>query len=432
MRAEAVDLPRSEELVRPPVRIRTVLAALLIGIAGYAIYPRAEAAWQLHGLAAAVADYALCAAGPTGPSLIRDNPDQFAKLVRRRLVTAASDDRPFAGCAELARTVSGSDAVHEAHTAQATDFREYEGWASATRTLADLRVGSERLAEVSRRAWPFVRGGYTRLVKPSLSATEAVHPVAPAEPAVGSGLPNWHARYRAVRRTQTGFMVAHGQGANLGVYETRDDGLSWRPVAAHRQPSSYQERCPIDAEGRSFTFSTTDDETATVVNSLGPDGAPYATVVAPAHEQIFAAACDAEAVVLALTSMEGHGTKLYECPFRRTCAPMRVPALGMKPTQLSDVARVAGTTVIAVSNGEIVRVASSRDSGRSWTPWSVAYDAGEAQPSAMGLPPPARLLGLDDKLILYGGAQRSDQAYLVLVSEDQGASWKNPHPGGSG
>ena len=81
---------------------------------------------------------------------------------------------------------------------------------------------------------------------------------------------------------------------------------------------------------------------------------------------------------------------------------------------------------------EIVRVASSRDSGRSWTPWSVAYDAGEAQPSAMGLPPPARLLGLDDKLILYGGAQRSDQAYLVLVSEDQGASWKNPHPGGSG
>lgn len=430
MRAEVVDLPRGEELVRPPVRIRTVLAALLMGIAGYTVYPRAQAAWQLHGLAAAVADYALCAAGPTGPSLIRDNPDQFDKLVRRRLVTTAADDRPFADCAELARTVTASDAVYEAHSARAAEFREYEGWGSATRTLAEVRVTSDRLAEVSRRAWPFVRGGYTRLVKPSLSATEAVHPVAPAEPAVGSGLPNWHARYRAVRRTQTGFVMAHGQGANLGVYETRDEGLSWRPVAAHHQPSSFQERCPIDADGRSFTFSTTDDETATVVNSLGPDGAPYATVLAPAHEQIFAAACDADALVLALASMGGQSTKLYECPFRRSCAPMRVPAAGMVPTQLSDVARVAGTTVIAVSNGEIVRVASSRDSGRSWTPWSVAYDAGERQASAMGLPPPARLLGLDDRLILYGGAERSDQAYLVLVSEDQGASWKSPLPNG--
>lgn len=429
MRAEVVDLPRDAEFVAPPVRIRTVLAALLLGIAGYIVYPRAVAAWQLHGLAAAVADYALCVVGPTGPSMIRDNPDEFAKLVRRRLVTAAADERPFVGCAELARTVMASDAIYEAHGARATDFREYEGWDSAARTLADVRVTSDRLAEVSQRAWPFVRGGYTRLVKPSLSAVEAVHPVSPAEPAVGSGLPNWHARYRAVRRTQTGFVVAHGQGANLSVYETRDEGISWRPVPAHYQPTSFQERCPIDAEGRSFTFSMSDDETAIVVNSLGPDGAPYATVLAPAHEQVFAAACDAEAMVVALRSRQGQTTKLYECPFRRSCAPMRVPAAGMMSTELSDVARVAGTSVIAVLNGEIVRVASSRDSGRSWTPWSVAYDAGERQADAMGLPPPARLLGLDDRLILYGGAERADQGYLVLVSDDQGASWKNPLPG---
>src|SRR5688572_23399302 len=132
MRAEVVDLPRDAELVHPPVRIRTVLAALLLGIAGYTIYPRAVAAWQLHGLAAAVADYALCAVGPTGPSMIRDNPDQFTKLVRRRLVTATADDRPFADCAELARTVTASEAVFEAHGARAMDFREYEGWGSAS------------------------------------------------------------------------------------------------------------------------------------------------------------------------------------------------------------------------------------------------------------------------------------------------------------
>jgi hypothetical protein len=404
-----------------------VLAVLLLGLAGYTIYPRAVAAWQLHGLAAAVADYALCMVGPTGPSLIRDNPDEFAKLVRRRLVTAPADERPFTECAELARTITASEAVFEAHGARSADFQEYDaGYSSAARTLAQVRVTSEPLADVSRRAWPFVRGGYTRLVKPSLGATEALHPVAPALPAVGSGLPNWRARYRAVRRTQTGFVMAQGQGANLGVYESRDDGISWKRIAPQLQPSNFQERCPIDADGRSFTFSMSDDESATVVNSLGPDGAPYATVLAPAHEHIFAAACDADGLVVALKSMGGQSTKLYTCPFRRSCAPMRIPEAGIATAQLSDVARVAGTTVIALSSGRIVRVASSRDSGRSWTPWSVAYDAGEQQAEAMGLPPPDRLLALDDRLLLYRGTQRPDLAYLVLMSDDQGASWKHP------
>src|SRR6187549_3802749 len=146
MRAEVAYVPSSEPLVRPPVRIRTVLAVLLLGLAGYTIYPRAVAAWQLHGLAAAVADYALCMVGPTGPSLIRDNPDEFAKLVRRRLVTAPADDRPFNECAELARTVTTSEAVFDAHGARATDFQEYDaGYGSAERTLAQVRVTSDPL-----------------------------------------------------------------------------------------------------------------------------------------------------------------------------------------------------------------------------------------------------------------------------------------------
>jgi hypothetical protein len=91
-----------------------------------------------------------------------------------------------------------------------------------------------------------------------------------------------------------------------------------------------------------------------------------------------------------------------------------------------DVARVSGVTVIALTNGDIVRVASSRDDGRTWTPLSVVYDAAEAGPEATGLPPPGRLLALGEHLLLYGGAQRRDQAYLVLGSEDQGASWRAP------
>src|SRR5690606_2491856 len=189
----------------------------------------------------------------------------------------------------------------------------------------------------------------------------------------------------------------------------------------------FLERCPIDQDGRSFTFSFSDDGRSTVVNSLGPDGAPYATVLAPAERQILAAACDADGLVVALSSTRPGAAALSLCPFRRTCSPMRLPVPGAQALpHLSDLARIQGTTVVAFADAGIVRVTSSRDGGRSWTPLSVAYDAGEHAPRAMGLGAPARLLTLEDRLLLYGGGARPDHAYLVLVSEDHGASWRTP------
>jgi hypothetical protein len=38
----------------------------------------------------AFADYALCMVGPTGPSLLRDNPVEFRSLGRRRLASACA------------------------------------------------------------------------------------------------------------------------------------------------------------------------------------------------------------------------------------------------------------------------------------------------------------------------------------------------------
>ena len=429
MRAEVVQPIPDAQVYSPPIRIRTVLLLIVLTVVGFKVYPRARAAWHLHSLATAVADYALCMVGPTGPSLIRDNPHEFEILVRRRLVAAPSESEPFLRCAELARSVTDSESVAELHRRPASDFREYRqlpGRTQAGISLEEMRVGTEHLAETSRQAWPFVRGGYTRLVKPSLSANEAVHPVAPAAPAVGSGLPDWRARYRAVHQTQSGFVLAQGQGANLAVYESRDAGLSWRPVPSHVAPSDYLERCPIDADGRSFTFGLSDDGASTMVNSLGPDGAPYATPLAPARQELIAAACDADGMVVLLRSGKAQAARVLLCPFRRGCSEMHVPLSPVGMMQLSDVARVRGTTVIASSDATIVRVVSSRDGGRSWTPESIAYDGGENQRAAMGLPAPNRLLCLDNRLILYGGGARSDQAYLVLTSDDYGASWRTP------
>jgi hypothetical protein len=429
MRADVVELGNDERPYSPPIRIRTVLLLLALATLSYRLYPRAQAAWQLHSLATSVADYALCMVGPTGPTLMRDNQAEFGTLVRRRLVAAPADSKPFVECSGLARSATGSDEIAEAHTKTAADFREYRnlGAASAARASVDvLNVTTERLADTSRRAWPFVRGGYTRLVKASLSAHEALHPVAPDPPVVGSGLPNWRARYRAVRQTQAGFVVAWGHGANLGVYETHDLGVSWKLVAERSQPSDYMERCPIDDEGRSFTFSLSDDGRFTLLNSLGPDGAPYSTRLAEATEAIVAAACDADGMVVAFKASQAAAARLMLCPFRRSCTPMHLPLSSLALKQVSDVARVRGATVVASSDGQLVRVVSSRDAGRSWTPVTVAYDADEHRAVAMGLPAPERLLTLGDRLLLYGGAVRNDQAYLVLVSDDQGASWRTP------
>jgi len=202
--------------------------------------------------------------------------------------------------------------------------------------------------------------------------------------------------------------------------------VSFKPVAPSSVPSDFLERCPIDADGRSFTLSLSDDGASTMVNSLGPDGAPYVATLAESERKVMAVACDSEGLVAALSAGPGRDVTLVSCPFRRSCAPMQLPVLGSSVKQISDVGRIHGTTVIAVSEGGIVRTSSSRDGGKTWAPLSVAFDAGEHQQAAMGLPPPDRLLALDERLLLYGGGERPERAYLVLVSDDHGASWRTP------
>jgi hypothetical protein len=88
---------------------------------------------------------------------------------------------------------------------------------------------------------------------------------------------------------------------------------------------------------------------------------------------------------------------------------------------------VRGATILAWERHGITRVTSSRDDGRTWTPVAVAFDAAE-HPAvrARRLRAPARLLPLGERVLLYGGAERADQDYLLLVSDDLGASFRTP------
>ncbi len=422
----------------PPLRLRKLLALAVVALIAWGLYPRARAAWALHSQATVLADYALCMAGPTGPSLLRDNPSQFKRLVRRRLIYSAAGERPFERCAEGALSLTGSTRIERAHRATAWSFVEYGGPASATTGAArraavsidNLAVTTRPLAELARDSWPFVRDGWTHLVRPSLGAHEATHPVDLPRPAVGRGLPAWRARYRALHAARGALVLAVGRGANLSVYRSTDSGVSWSP-ASLREPglASFAERCAAQDGARSYTFTTSQDGRRTLVTSLGPDGAPQSADLAPASMTVVSAACDEDALVAALTPADSRQVAFELCPYRQPCRPLATPAfegVGARPQLPLDVARLDGATILAVTMHGIVRVASTRDDGRTWTPYSVAFDP-EAHPEVRtSVQAPVQLLAAGKRVLLYGGSNRPADTYPVLISDDLGAAWRTP------
>ena len=215
---------------QPLIRIRSLLVlGVLVGM-GMLAWPRLQAAWRLHTSATALADYGLCMVGPTGPALLRDGSPQFRTLVRRRLVSAEANDRPFQDCAKLANDLTESMDAERAHRAPAWSFVEYRGNVAARgrgasapeQGLDALGVNGRGLSELARDAWPFVRDGYVKLVKPSLAAHEAVHPVEPPGPA-------WDAGYPACAR-DTGPWAASTARSRLPTARRRTSRCSRAPM----------------------------------------------------------------------------------------------------------------------------------------------------------------------------------------------------------
>src|SRR5581483_1811120 len=117
---------------------------------------------------------------------------------------AGADDRPFQRCAKGAGLVMDSPSTERTHRAPASSFAEYGGPAGDAGAdavhIGDLAVTTRRLSELSDKAWPFARGGYTSLVQPSAYAAEAAHPMELPPPGVGRGAPP----VRALGRCEAG------------------------------------------------------------------------------------------------------------------------------------------------------------------------------------------------------------------------------------
>lgn len=429
--------------IRLPFRLRHVLGSLLLVLIAWQGIPRAKAAWRLQSMATSFADYGLCMAGPTGPTLLRDNAGEFWRVVRRRLLTSPPDSRPFQGCAALAEEITGHVEVRRAHGARAREFVEYGADASdrAQRgrhgelTLAALEVSTQPLAELSRAARPFLRQGYTVLVQPSISAPEAQHPSELPQAAVGEGLPASRVVYRASQALdEQNLLLALGSGNKLSAYKSGNGGVSWQPLSVNdARIEAIGGRCFGEDPAHSFAIGLDGANHQLRVVSLARGARQGHAALPRGYTQVISVACDESALVVAagrVGEAVNAEVSLFLCPYMTQCRPMPVPewGQGLSLRQPLDLARTQGATVLAMTHHGIVRTASSRDDGRSWTPFIVAFDRGEQTNLRVQVDDPTQLLAVGKRVLLYGGAPKPGMTYPVLISDDQGASWRNPLP----
>jgi hypothetical protein len=412
-------------------RLRYLLFLAGLATAVWQLSPRAQAAWTLRERATQFANYALCMVGPTGPSLLRDQPAEFWELVRRRVVGSEPSTAPFVKCAPLVVGLSESPPTEAAHLATAEQFIEYGGTATdqvrQARTpvplegvvsIDELEVTTRSLALLAAEAWPFERSGYTRLVRPSSHAAEAPHPVEFPKPGMGTGLPTWRALYRPTWQVGGRWLLAQGHQANLALFESVDQGLNWRQVGLV-QPGLAENagRCGATGSRNTFTFEL--GERGLIVHSWLGDQIQHTTAIETSGG-VGSASCDEETALLALRE-EGKPPSVLLCRHAGHCGQLPVDAEWLRNS--FDVARIAGVSVIAAIDHGVVRVRSSRDNGLHWAPATVAFDWQGLTKNGGDLPVPSQFLKVGNRLLLHGEA-KSGSAYPVMVSDDHGASWR--------
>jgi hypothetical protein len=407
----------------PPLRLRFILLLAVVAWGMWSAYPRMRAALRLHDATVATADYGLCMVGPTGPTLIRDRASDFEHLVRRRLMASAPSDKPFHRCGKLAQTVTGSVEIERIHGLSAAEFREYSGRGAS---LAELGVSAAPLAQLFADAWPFARGGYTQLIKPSLGAVEAAHVPAPPRPVLGRGLPAKSGIYRNVWRQGDAFGLALGAGSDTTLLTTSDRGITFRPLPQRGDVlEGHAERCQSQDGRKVYRLAPREDGSAEQVLFSLEAAEPQASELAPISERVLGVSCDERSLV-ALTA-ERERLHLRLCPFGGRCGELPLPAqLSSAPASSVDVAKVKGTVVLSAAQDGVVRVISSRDEGRTFTPAIVAFDAAEYPELGLTRRAPVRLLALGDRLVLLGGPVKGNDTYPVLASDDQGVSFRAP------
>lgn len=360
-------------------------------------------------------------AGPTGAVLLRDEPSKFWQLVRRRIVASAGDERPLGACSDLARELTGSDEVARLHQSAAREFADW-GAVVGKLELQQLAASLPHLSEMAHGAWPFVRGGAALLMKPSLGAKEAVHPVGTTRPGNLHGLTLGNGIYRARRVTERGWYVVTSNGQETKAYRSRDLGHSWSPTSPWQTAlQGTANRCANESGELAFAVEAISAEGSLAVKYFKQEQKTGQSKVPRPMRALRAFACD-ETAALLLTGAPNSHWELWLCVADQACRVLPTPAqLEGLASQGVDIARQKGANIVAVTQGALVRVLSSRDEGRSYTPFTVAMDRSEFASPARSRP--AQLLAIANTLLLIQEPLSGSGPSLALSSPDQGASW---------
>lgn len=420
-------LPPSPVKFVPPVRLRYV--ALVVGlVAGiFSVIPRAVAFWQLHSAATNFANYALCMVGPTGPNLLKDSPHEFWQLVRRRLISARGESRPFSECLTEESATSVGAKRWAAHAAAAGDFEEYASFAArgkAPFSIGDLLITTAQLKQLADQARPFSHG-YDSLVQPSRNAPTVPHPVPLPRPLTGSGLPQGAIGFGAVSRTPQGHLLVVGRDANRQAFRSSDEGSSWTAVdPLSTEATRAQGKCGQGDGQVEFRLSV--DNKRLRIESWAGNSLETSFPLAPVDHILREFSCDAEVALVVTSDREQENIAMKLCRHLRRCRVLK-PPMALQQIRAVDaefsLTRSGRTIVAALARKGIVRVVSSRDDGATWTPPTVAYDREEPGNLNFGHAVPNKLLTVGKHVLLYAGAHRSSTQYPVLMSEDSGASW---------
>jgi hypothetical protein len=327
----------------------------------------------------------------------------------------------------LALKLTGMASIAALHQAPAKDYAD---WGNHGRTL-DLRQLAQSmpsLADIAEQSWPFLRTGVSELIKPSLGAKEAVHPLGIAEPSVLEGLQLHGQMFRARRVTEHGWFVVTSNGHESRAVRSRDSGRKWTRTSPWQTAlQGTSDRCSCDGGDRAFGLESNRSGLGPSIVYYDHDSRTGQSVLGGPHHQVKSLGCDENAAVVLTDTSQGE-LGIWLCVPGQSCKPLPTPPIFREISADGlDVARLRGAIVVAVTQGSVVRVVSTRDDGRSYTPFTIALDHGDNLATDRSGHFPAQLLAVAGSVLIIEEASTSASPTLALVSDDLGASWHAWH-----
>lgn len=402
----------------PPFKLRYLLLALAVGGVCLTGYPRLKAAWRLADKTTAAANYALCMAGPTGPAALTENAQEFKSLLRRRLLSSEDVEQPFASCKNLYEQVF--EKPGNPLLSSAGEFQVYSGLETTlTPSLDELVPRVQELEALGEAAWPFTRKSPLEMIRPSAHAKEAPHPVEFPRPVAGTGLPSSDGLYRTAWQHGGTLHLAIGQGAELAVLESVDGGQVWTKGSLSAPGlGEHAGRCAANDARQSFLFEHEDGKIA-VVSLAGDD--PVGRTVLRIRAEPRKSSCDNNTALFVAEPPDNEAPYVVLCQHAGRCGKLQVPASWTSGS--FDIAELDGVAVVATLTAGVVRVRSSRDRGKTWTPATIAMDLG-----GVGQNLEVHLQPTGQNLLLWVSDEGKRKAYPLAVSADYGASFRGADP----